>query len=233
MAIVAFFLTISSIVGMRGAHLISFSTLLAFFWCIILFIVPFLLALFACFNYNAYTGIWFRHSWDSSNFQLVRSVFCPPDTSRTLCVATPNIVNVSNTVDYTEWCKSTYNQTDCADIRSSSINRAINWGFTIITVNSLVGVCGLLIIGYAIYICHQLLTSSVITQSMLDVINYLLVLPIACCIGLTINFWWITDLQLDGNVFPYIFLTLTIAQVIALPLGIISGKIKSRVLLSM
>lgn len=232
MAVVCLFLSIVAILGMRGAHMISFDILLAYFWLIILFIVPFILGLFACFNYNLYTEIWFKHSWDLSNFRSVRRIFCPPKTYDTTCFAAP-VVNTSSSAQYASWCLATYNQTDCESVRESSINRAVSWGGTIILSQSFIGVAELLIIAWSIYICNNLLTASVITQSMLDVINYLLILPIAGCVALTIYYWWIQDLDLEANWFPRLYLALAVAQIVALPLGIISGKIKSRILLSL
>jgi hypothetical protein len=231
MCVVGCFLAIVACIGMRGSHLISFDLLLYYFWGIILFIVPLVLSLFACFNYNFYTKIWFRHSWDSPNFKQIRKIFCPSHTAETLCIAPPDFNSTSDT-DYTQkysqWCHTQYNTTVCSNVRGQAIQRATDWGFTIITVQSFMGVVDLLIIGWSIYLCHQLLTASVITQSMLDVINYLLILPIAACIALTVNFWWIQSLDIKQNWFPRIFLALAVAQVIALPLGIVAGKLKSR-----
>jgi hypothetical protein len=232
MAFVGFFLAIIAIIGLRGAHIISFDLLLYYFWGIILFIVPLLLSLFACFNYNLYTYIWFKHSWDQPYFERVRGIFCSHGTSETLCLA-PLTLNTSSSTQYAAWCLQQYNTTTCSQIRNEAINRAADWGFTIITVQSFIGLVALLVIAWSIYICVQLLSASVITQSMLDVINYFLILPIAGCVGLTAYFWWIQDLDLSTNWFPRIFLALAVAQVVALPLGIISGKVKSRRLLSM
>lgn len=231
MAIVSLFIALVAILGMRGAHLISFDLLLAYFWLIILFIVPFIVGVFSCFNYNLYTEIWFKHSWDLSNFKGVRRIFCPTYTAETTCFAAP-VVNTSSSSQYAAWCLATYNVTNCEDVRDKAINRAVHWGATIILVQSFVALGELLIIIWSIYICVQLLTPPVITQTMLDVINYLLVFPVAGCVALTIYYWWIQDLDLEANWFPLLYLALAVAQIVALPLGIISGKIKSRALLS-
>lgn len=241
MSIVSLCLVVTAIVGMRGAHLVSLELLLSHFWLIIIFIAPLLLGLFSCFNFYFYTKIWFKHSWELPNFLEVRKIFCnPPDTADNKCIAPLNgdflVVTddyfLNNNYSVTSWCIKNFNATDCEEIRDSAINRAVEFGGTIITAQSTVGLVDLIILVWSIYISHQILTAPVITQSMMDVINYLLVLPIAGCLILTIYFWWIQDLPLTFNWFPWIFLALAIAQIIALPLGIISGRMKSRALLS-
>src|SRR4051812_43947298 len=81
MAIVGLGLTVTAIIGMRGAHLVSLELLLTYFWGIIMLVVPLLLGLFACFNFFAYTRIWFKHAWNLENFSEVRHIFCNPASS--------------------------------------------------------------------------------------------------------------------------------------------------------
>jgi hypothetical protein len=235
MSIVAVMLFLFAGIGLRGAATVSFDLLLAYFWCIIFIFVPLILALFSCFNFNAYTGIYFRHTWDLPNFQVVRNVFCPKHTADTLCLdqkSSAYYPNSSVALNSTVLCQQRYNTTDCVKVRSNAINKAISFGFTIMTVNSFLGAMVVLVIVYSLYICQHILTLRVISLTMLEYINYLLILPIAGCIGITINFWFILDLhEISGNFFPYIFLALTVAQVIALPIGIASEKFKSRKLL--
>jgi hypothetical protein len=52
------------------------------------------------------------------------------------------------------------------------------------------GIFNVLQIGLSMYICTTILTSSVITQSMNDSINYLLMFPIAGCSGLGFYTLW-------------------------------------------
>jgi len=82
-----------------------------------------------------------------------------------------------------------------------------------------------------IYITIEILTHPVITQSMLDIINYLLLLPIGACIWQAIAFWSIQKLKVPLTWLPNLYVVLACAQLAALPLGIISGRYKSRPLL--
>lgn len=50
-----------SIVGMRGAHLVSLELLLTYFWGIAVLISPLGSAIFAVFNISFYTKIWIKH----------------------------------------------------------------------------------------------------------------------------------------------------------------------------
>jgi len=185
--------------------MVSLDLLLTYFWSIIVFVAPLLLALFACFNFYFYTRIWFKHQWTTSRFARVRSIFCRPrSTADSKCIAPLGdggsyyadddfYLNGDSTGNNytTNWCIENYNATDCGEIRDSAIDRAVNWGGKVITAQSTVGLVGIIIIGWSIYTSYEILTSPVITQSMLDVINYLLVLPMAGCVALTIYFWWL------------------------------------------
>lgn len=132
----------------------------------------------------------------------------------------------------TTWCLQNYGATDCAQIRDEAIDRAVLWGGKVIASQSTVGIVCLLIIGWSMYTSYQILTPPVITESMLDMINYLLLLPVAGCVALSIYFWWLLSIEgLDESYLPVLFLSLALAQIIALPLGITSGRMKSRPLL--
>lgn len=52
------------------------------------------------------------------------------------------------------------------------------------------GIINIFQIGLSMYICTNILTSTVITQSMNDSINYLLMLPIGACSGLGFYTLW-------------------------------------------
>eukprot|EP01039_Chlorochromonas_danica_P003295 gene3295-3615_t len=242
LAIVSLGLAIVSIIGMRGAHMVSLNLLLTFFWGISIFVAPLLLSLYSCFNFYFYMRIWFKHQWSTKRFSDVREIFCrPQSTAGNKCVAPLSANLILPDDDYTvnqsnyttNWCIQNYNATDCGEIRDEAINRAVDWGGKVIAVQSAVGLLGIFIIAGSIYTSYQILTSPVITESMMDVINYLLIFPIAGCIALTIYFWWIQDLLegLTTTSLPILFLVLGLMQVVALPLGIISGRNKSRAML--
>ncbi len=230
MAIVGVCLFVVAIVGMRGAHLVSLDLLLSYFWLISIFLAPLLLGLFACFNIFFYTRIWFKHSWELDHFLELREIFCdPPHTADNKCIA-PLFGGANSTVE--DWCIQNYNATDCEHIRDSAISKAVEFGGSIITIQSIVGLVEASIMVASIYISQKILTSPVITQSMMDLINYILMFPVCGCIALTIYFWWIRGLDLPYNWLPYVFFGLAVAQIVALPLGILSGRMKSRAWLS-
>ena len=225
---------VTATIGLRGAHLVSLELLLTYFWGIIVFIVPLVLGLFACFNFLAYTRIWFKHAWTLDSFAQVRKLFCiPHDTADNKCKAPIDSVIVSPiyATNVTTWCLKNFNATDCETIRNKAVSSAVKWGSTLIIAQTVVGIIALFIISGSIYISYQILTSPVITQSMLDVINYFLAFPIAGCIGLAAYFWWIDSLDIAYGWLPKLYLALALAQVLALPLGIVAGRQKSRTLL--
>lgn len=79
-----------------------------------------------------------------------------------------------------------------------------------------------------------MLTRSVITESMNDVINYLLVLPICGCAGLA---WYLWDWQYYTHLpywwAPKLFIALAVGQFVALPTGVLAGRLKSQIMLTM
>jgi hypothetical protein len=218
-----------------------------------------MLGLFACFNFFVYTRIWFIHAWTLPNFAQVRKLFCNPvSTADNKCKAPITkeeaIFTDNEYYNTTNWCIENFNATDCEHIRNSAILKAVDWGNTIIATQSIVGIAGLAIITFSVYTSYKILTSPVITQSMLDIINYLLMFPIAGCMGLAAYFWWYVvcvhkhlqlfvlsltthyprydSLDMQYTWLPKLWLSLGLAQVLALPLGIVSGRLKSRALLT-
>jgi hypothetical protein len=211
--VVGFFIAVTSIVGMRGAHQVSLELLLSYFWGLIVLIAPLLLGLFSVFNISFYARIWFKHQWEQPEFSVFRNLFCKPQRyADTRCVAplfdslsngtTSTSTSIVNGTDITSnstqsWCLNLYNATDCEDIRNAAINKAVKWGSSLIVTNTVVGLAGLILMVVSIYISVKILTHPVITQSMLDVINYLLIIPVAACVAQTVFFWWIQDLDLQ------------------------------------
>ena len=243
LVVVGVFLTITAIVGMRGAYVVSLELILSYFWGIIVLIAPLLLGLFAVFNISFYTRIWFQHQWGEPDFVQIRQLFCrPSSTANGKCIAplfdstyTTPIIAGNVTYNSTQtWCISLYNATNCETIRNAAINLAVNWGTSLILTNTIIGAFGVALMVISIYISVEILTHPVITQSMMDMINYLLIIPIASCIGQTVGFWWISDsLAVKYTWLPRLYLALAVAQIVALPLGIMAGKLKSRNLLKM
>jgi hypothetical protein len=76
--VIGIFMVSICIIGMRGAHLVSFELLLIYFWGITMFIGPLILAAAAGFNFYFYMTVWITHYWDSASFSLViHSLFSP------------------------------------------------------------------------------------------------------------------------------------------------------------
>ena len=236
---VSTFLVMASIVGMRGAHLVSLELLLTYFWAIIVLIAPLLLGLFAVFNFSFYSRIWYKHQWSTPNFYYVRRLFCnPSSTANTKCVAPLydqySVLNDDIAAGFnstTTWCLYLYNATDCTQIRDDAINLAVSWGTVLILANTIIGISSLILMVFAIYISVEILTAPVITQSMLEISNYLLLIPICTCVGQTVGFWYVGDLAIQYTWIPSLYLATAVAQVCVLPLGIYAGRMKSRMLL--
>jgi hypothetical protein len=236
LVIVGGFLILTSIVGMRGAHQVSLDLLLSYFWSVLVLFAPLLLGIFAVFNISFYTRIWFEHQWNTADFQSIRETFCDPrSTANTKCRAptsTSPVIYENKTYSSADaWCKQRFNSTDCLEIRSDAIDLAVQWGSSIIFANSIIGLVGIIVMAGCIYMSVQILTSPVITQSMLEIINYLLIIPIASCIGQAVGFWWIEEMSFKFTWLPKVYCAVAAAQIVALPVGIASGRLKSRSLL--
>jgi hypothetical protein len=236
LAVVGIFLTFTAVVGMRGAHQVSLELLLSYFWSTLVLFAPLLLGIFAVFNISFYTRIWFKHQWETPDFDPLRRLFCDPkDTWDNKCISPLfNSPTVFGNVTYNstmQWCQALYNATDCQDIRNDAIDLSVQWGYSLILTNTIIGVFAILLMATSIYISVQILTHPVITQSMLEIINYLLIIPIASCIGQTVGFWWIGDMEFKYTWLPKLYLSLAVSQIVALPLGIAAGRLKSRNLL--
>jgi hypothetical protein len=215
------------IVGLRGTHLVNLDLLLTYFWGITVFISALTLAVVSCFNSYIYIKIWLKHSWQKPSFKEMREYFCEPrDTADGKCIAPINVGPI------TTWCMQEFeNATDCQDIRDRAVNAAETFAKSVTLSLGLMGIINLALIMVSIYVCFKILTAPVITQSMNDVINYLLVLPMCGCIGLSIYLG-------QYSVLPYysglsrLHIGLAVAQFVALPLGIAAGRMKSQMMIT-
>lgn len=216
------------IVGLRGTHLVNLDLLLTYFWGITVFISALTLAVVSCFNSYIYVKIWLKHSWQKNSFNEMREYFClPKETAVGKCIAPINVGSV------TQWCMEKFNNhTDCQDIRDRAISAAETFAQSVTLSLGLVVIINLLLIFLSIYMCFKILTAPVITQSMNDVINYLLILPMCGCIGLAIYLG-------QYSVLPYysglsrLNIGLATAQFVALPLGIAAGRMKSQIMITL
>jgi hypothetical protein len=212
-------LTIISGVGLKGADSVNLDLLFVYFWGITVFIAPLVLGIIACFDFYVFASMWFTHSWDFPSFAGVRAIFCyPVSTADNKCDAP-----FQGGADYASvdaWCLDKYGSTDCADIKNDAIYSAVDWGEKLALSQAFVS-CGMLVVIVAsIYICSRILTTPVITESMNDVINYLLLVPILLCIVMGLYLWeWDSYTTLPYLWVPILFVAVAICQVVSLPLG--------------
>jgi hypothetical protein len=228
LSLVGIGLLIICCVGLRGAYNINIELLLGFFWGVMVFLAPLIIGVITCFDLYQYVGIFYRHFWDQPSFKGVRRLFCESGTAGTLCAA-PN----HDVVYVTSWCLRNYNSTDCYSVRQTAIERAISVSSEFTLVPAVVGIFILGATVLTIYLCFRILTRAVITESMNDIINYLLILPIAGCAGMGYYMW---DWQFYEGL-PYswsakMFIAIAACQAAALPLGIFAGRVKSQALLT-
>lgn len=228
LSIVGLALAVTCIVGMRGAHLVSLDLLLTYFWGITVFVAPLLLGIVACIDFYSYMSVWFEHEWEEQNFQGVRELFCPPEQPNLAKCAAP-LFNAG------DWCMKNFNSTDCQSIRETAIATSLVWGREITLGQAIISIIDLVLIGFSLFFCYRLLKRNVIAQSMNDVINYLLVLPIGGSCGIAYYLWWLqaySPERLQYSWLAGLFAALAVTQVCALPLGIAAGRLKSQFLLT-
>lgn len=239
LSILGAILTSVCIVGMRGAHLVSLSLLLTYFWGMIIFVGPLLLGVIACFDFYDYMFVWFNHQWEQPNFSGLHDLFCTkfitagagPDNVNAVAMCAAPLQNTD------AWCAANFDgDTRCKDYREAAILEAVQWGSFLTLIQGIICIADLVLICGCLFLCFKIMKEQVITQSMNEVINYLLLLPIGACAGLAYYMWWLRDYDVQSLQYSWIaegFAYIAGAQTLALPLGIIAGKLKSRNLLQL
>ena len=190
---------------------------------------PLMLGTTISFIFYNYIPIWFSHLWAFSQFQRVRELFCRPSTTSSNICAVPVLLSQS----VNQWCLSTYNSTACSATYNSAIIRSESVAQIFTIAQGSLCVLIVLCLCWSIYLCVSLITSPVLTQSMNDIINYLLIIPICGSTGMAYYLWWIQNYSISYSWIAKFFAALSVAQVIALPLGVISGRLKSYGLLTL
>lgn len=214
------------IIGLRGAHLVNLELLLTYFWGMIVFISILIIVVVACFNSYSYISISLHHYWQNKSFDSIRIYFCDPkDTYDGKCKAPIDVGSVTN------WCEKNFDATDCQSIRNKAVSTALTLSQSLTLAMGLIGIFDLAFMLISIYLCFKILTAPVITASMNDVINYLLLLPMCGCLGMAI---YLGQLSLIPyySVLSYLNAALAVAQFIALPIGVYAGRNKSKPLLT-
>lgn len=216
------------IVGLHGAYTVNLGLLLAYFWGIAVFIAPIILGVIACLDYVTFVGVWFSHSWSETNFAFVRKLFCPDGTGQTLCAAP--IDGGPAFPDIDGWCTALYNSTACQGIRDDAVSYAVEYGTNLASIQAFVstGILGIIVL--TIGICFRILSATVITESMNDVINYILLVPIGGCIGVItgLRSWETYDGQYSFEWFHKLYIAVAVAIFVSIPIGIIAGKLKNK-----
>jgi len=232
LAIVGLALMVTCIIGIRGAHVVSLELLLIYFWAIVVFIAPLSLGVIACFDFYQYMETYFNHRWELAPFDEVRRLFCPSNTANTKCIA-PILGNYPEYNNVNEWCLGLYNATDCWDIRSVAEARALTWSRNIILAEGIVAIINLAEIAASLFLCYRILTSPVITQSMNDIINYLQLIPIGGCAGISSYLSWMQSTNIAYFWLSDYFLAMAVVQSIEIPIGIYAGREKNNAALTM
>jgi len=238
LSILGAILTSVCIVGMRGAHLVSLSLLLTYFWGMIIFVGPLLLGVVACFDFYEYMNVWLNHQWEQPNFHGLHVLFCTKFKTAGAGSGYPFAVEMcaAPLQNTDQWCMKYYDSTKCREFREAAILEAVQWGSFLTLIQGIICITDLVLICGCLYLCFKIMKEQVITQSMNEVINYLLLLPIGACAGLAYYMWWLRDYDVKSLQYSWIaqgFAYIAVVQTLALPLGIVAGKLKSRALLQL
>jgi hypothetical protein len=188
LAVVGACLMTTCIIGLRGTHIVNLDLLLTFFWGIMIFIGPFILAIVVGFDFYLFLYIYFDHWWSSSSFRGIRQLFCNPTSYANSLCAVP-YKYASNQQSVNSWCLSTYNSTDCYDVYNQAFSTSLRTASSLILIQTIISVINLGIILATIFIVFRMLTGPVIAESMNDIVNYLLVLPIGAGFGMAYYLW--------------------------------------------
>ena len=218
-------LLIFATIGLRGTVLVNLELLLTWFWTSIVYISALTLAVVASLDAYQFIYLWQKHTWEKPSYLYMREMFChPKSTADGKCLAPVTVSNV------TSWCVSRFNATDCATVRNEAVGRAESMLQSLTLSLGLVEMATMLLIFMSIYLAYMILTPPVISQSMSDISNYLLILPMAACVGLS---FYLSQYNLPSFAsIAYIFIAIAVAQVVALPLGIAAARLKSQLMIT-
>lgn len=226
LAIVGACLGVICILGMRGAHIVTLDLLLLYFWLTCVLVAPLAMGTVISFDSILYMQMWFDHSWTLKSFSKLRNLFCPPFTAQAQCAAPLQGGRFFNSTAY--WCLEYYGETTCQSIRDGAVAQALNWGSLAMLVEGIVCVSNIGLILFSLFLSYRILTSTVITQSMNDIMNVLLLMPTLACGLVARNMWWMRKYNIPFYFLADLFLCFCGAQVAMLPLGVLAGRMKSQ-----
>lgn len=187
LAILGALLGMICLLGMRGAHIVTLDYLLLYFWFTVVLVAPLAYGTVVAFDFIVYMKIWFLHSWTLPAFAKLRNLFCADNTAKTLCVSPVQGGKFYNATIY--WCLDTYHATNCEKVRNDAIKSALKWGTLSMLAEGIVCLSNIGLILISLYYCVKILTPAVITQSMNDIMNFLLIIPIVACALVARNLW--------------------------------------------
>jgi hypothetical protein len=226
LAIVGGLLGMVCVLGLRGAHIVTLDLLLMYFWFTIVLVAPLAMGTVISFDSILYMQIWFDHSWTLDSFSKLRNLFCPEDTADFQCAAPIQGGRFFNSTLL--WCLDRFQETTCQEIRDAAVVDALNWGSLAMLVEGIVCLSNIGLILFSLYLSYRILTSSVITQSMNDIMNFLLVLPTLACGLVARNMWWMRKYDIPFYFLADFYLIFCGVQIAMLPLGVLAGRMKSQ-----
>lgn len=230
LALVGFFLTLICLLGIRGAYMVSLELLLLYFWGVAVFLAPLLLGTVFSFDFLTYIRVYLKHNWEEDSFLGVRRIFCKKGTAEEQCRAP--VLGGPNSDTVGEWCQKHYDgATDCSDIREEAVQEALVVGRDLTLIEASVGILNSLEILFSMYLCFRILTAPVIEKSMLEIINYLLCIPIGACCWLSYFLWWMREHELSYSWLTSFYIGLAVGQVLLIPMGVLAGRFKHATLL--
>lgn len=171
----------------------------------------------AAFDFLDYLKSWLKHHWVDSSFRFIREAFCEPGTANAECMAP-----VNGGLDYTsvdEWCEAMFNSTACAEITEEAQDDAFSFTGRMLRLQGSVGILNVVQLFYAMAICSFILTKTVIMETMNDVINYLLLIPVAGCLLMGGFLYEHKEYGVQYGWVPDYFIALGCVQCIIIPLG--------------
>uniref|UniRef100_A0A7S2R9T0 Tetraspanin n=1 Tax=Rhizochromulina marina TaxID=1034831 RepID=A0A7S2R9T0_9STRA len=170
-----------AVVGITGALKVSLDMIVTYFWLAVLLLAPTLLFSVLMFEFQKLFRSWIKHRWDTPEMSSVRRSFCKPrSVSDTKCaVYPPSLPFKYNITDYTvdEWCEDFWNATDCRLIYIEATDQVTVFAEQALTATATASAVEILLLFFSLYLAYRIVTMSIITKSMNELINYFMILP--------------------------------------------------------
>mmetsp|Transcript_3646 Transcript_3646/g.6905 ORF Transcript_3646/g.6905 Transcript_3646/m.6905 type:complete len:436 (-) Transcript_3646:33-1340(-) len=199
-AVVGGYLVIISILGISAARKVNIVWLIRYYWLSLIAIPMLFLFSVVVLDFKDVLQGWISHRWDRVEFDFLRKYFCDDDengesTWDTKCEAPINGGLQYDTTD--DWCLASYGATDCSEVREKAESRFLKLMGTFMNINGTVGIINMFLLLMSLKLVERTLTLPVIMSSMLDAINWLLLVPVAFCIMTGLFFTQHEQLQVE------------------------------------